>query len=307
MEGEVIDNYRPDMIWFDGLRTSMRNGHPPESYVREVIAHYYNNARAGNQDVTVCNKHGGEFNFPESFGLRCFENGRDMPTDIGPWFLIDRAIWSYVNNKKYRDGADYHVRSIIDVVSRGGIFLLSLTPRGDGSIPEEEQKIMRGIGRWMKVNGEAIYGTRPWKIHAEGPTVLRSMKKRNNGRVAEQWDWRKQFTAEDIRFTAKANVLYAIALAWPDSGNLIIRSLARGADVEIGAINLLGHKDQLKWNQTSDGLEVNLPAKQPCKYAFALKITAKDHIHAPAEVKRDNRQSSARTDCGFLFSRGGDN
>jgi len=89
---EVIDNYRPDMIWFDGLRTSMRNGHPPESYVREVIAHYYDNARANKQDVTVCNKHGGEFNFPESFGLRCFENGRDMPTDIGPWFLIDRAM-----------------------------------------------------------------------------------------------------------------------------------------------------------------------------------------------------------------------
>ena len=274
---EVIENYRPDMIWFDGLRTSMRNDHPPESYVQEVIAHYYNSATTNKQEVTICNKHGGEFNFPESFGLRCFENGRDMPTDVGPWFLIDRAIaypWSYVNNKRYKDGADYHVRSIVDVVSRGGIFLLSLTPKGDGSIPHEEQEIMRGIGRWMKVNGEAIYGTRPWKIYAEGPTVLRSMKKRNNGQVAEQWDWRKQLTPEDIRFTTKDGVLYAIALAWPEDGRLTVRSLVKGRDVKIGKVTLLGHKGKLGWNQTADGLEVSLPAKQPCEYAFALKISA---------------------------------
>jgi len=276
---EVIDNYRPDMIWFDGLRTSMRNDHPPESYVQQVIAHYYNSAAVNRQDVMVCNKHGGEFNFPELFGLRCFENGRDMPTDVGPWFLIDRAIaypWSYVNNKRYRDGADYHIRSIVDVVSRGGIFLLSLTPKGDGSIPEEEKEIMCGIGRWMKVNGEAIHGTRPWDVFAEGPTVLRSMKKRNNGQVAEQWDWRKQFTSEDIRFTTKGNALYAIALAWPEDGKLTVRSLGSDADLNIGIVTLLGHRGTLNWRQTANGLEVHLPAKRPCEYAFSLKITEKD-------------------------------
>jgi alpha-L-fucosidase len=276
---EVIDNYRPDMIWFDGLRTSMRNDHPPESFVQEVIAHYYNSATASKQDVTVCNKHGGEFNFPESVGLRCFENGRDMPTNVGPWFLIDRAIaypWSYVNNKKYRDGADYHIRSIIDVVSRGGIFLLSLTPKGDGSISEQEREIMHGIGRWMKVNGEAIYGSRPWKTYAEGPTVLRSMKKRNNGRVDEQWDWRKQFTSQDIRFTTKDNILYAIALEWPEDGRLTVRSLAKRFDLNIETVNLLGHEGTLRWNQTANGLEVNLPSEHPCEYAFTLKIAPKE-------------------------------
>jgi len=162
------------------------------------------------------------------------------------------------------------------VVSRGGIFLLSLTPKGDGSIPEEEKEIMRGIGRWMKVNGEAIHGTRPWDVFAEGPTVLRSMKKRNNGQVAEQWDWRKQFTSEDIRFTTKGNALYAIALAWPEDGMLTVRSLGSDAGLNIGIVTLLGHGGTLNWKQTAGGLEVHLPAKRPCEYAFSLKITEKD-------------------------------
>jgi len=81
----------------------MKNEHPPESYVLEVFAHYFNQARNRGQDVTICNKHAGDFNFPASFGLRCYENGRDMPLDVKPWFLIDRAIaypWCYVNNKQ---------------------------------------------------------------------------------------------------------------------------------------------------------------------------------------------------------------
>lgn len=275
---EVIDNYQPDMIWFDGLRTSMRNNHPPESYVREVIAHYYNAAVAAGRRVTVCNKHAGEFNFPEKFGLRSYENGRDMPVDIGPWFLIDRAIaypWSYVNNKRYRDGADYHVRSLVDVVSRGGIFLLSLTPKGNGSISSEEQEIMRGIGGWLKVNGEAIYGTRPWKIHAEGPTVTRGLKRNNKGEVKEQWDWRQNFTAQDIRFTTKGDTLYAIALQWPENGKLTVRSLAKNGNLEIDSVSLLGHRGLLKWNQHADGLHVDLPEKQPCEYAYSLRITTR--------------------------------
>ena len=274
---EVVSKYQPDLIWFDGLRTSMRHNHPPESYVLEVLADYFNRAAANGQEVTICNKHAGEFNFPASFGLRCYENGRDMATNVGPWFLIDRAIaypWSYVNDKKYKDGADYHVRSLVDLVARGGIFLLSLTPKGDGSIPVEEQEIMRGIGRWLKVNGEAIYGTRPWKTYAEGPTVTRGMKSNNKGEVKEQWDWRQDFTPEDIRFTTKGDTLYAIALNWPEDGNLTVRSLATGIGPKINSVSLLGHDGPLKWNQTDYGLKVAFPAAPPCEFAFALKITA---------------------------------
>jgi alpha-L-fucosidase len=83
----------------------------------------------------------------------------------------------------------------------------------------------------------------------------------------------KRFTPEDIRFTTKGDTLYAIALAWPEDGKLTVRSLARGADLNVGSISLLGHEGPLTWNQSADGLEVTLPPEKPCDYAFSLKIT----------------------------------
>ena len=108
-----------------------------------------------------------------------------------------------------------------------------------------------------------------------GPTVTRGLKRNNRGEEKEQWDWRKQFTPEDIRFTTKGDTLYATALAWPEDGNLIVRSLAKGADLNVGSVRLLGHEGLLTWSQSADGLEVTLPPEQPCDYAFSLKITAK--------------------------------
>ena len=124
--------------------------------------------------------------------MRSYENGRDMPEYQKGYWLSDRAIgypWSYINNKTYRDGPDYHVDSIVDVVSRGGIMFLSLTPMGDGSIPAKEVEIMKGIGQWMKLNGEAIYGTRRFSVFGEGPSkVTRQVKVKNRTKV--KWNLR---------------------------------------------------------------------------------------------------------------------
>jgi alpha-L-fucosidase len=253
----------------------MKNNHPSEGQVLDVLTYYFNQAGTRGQDVTVCNKHAGEFNFPPSFGLRCYENGRDMPLTVEPWFLIDRAIaypWCYVNNKRYKDGPDYHTKSLVDLVSRGGIFLLSLTPKGDGSIPEEEQAIIRGIGRWLKVNGQAIYGTRRWKVAGEGPAkmmVYNDAKKRMN------WNYRQPFTAQDIRFTQKGDTLYAIALNEPQDGRIVIKTLKEGSREypgKIHSVTMLGVKKPVSWKRTTRGLDIVFPKKKPCDYAYVFKI-----------------------------------
>lgn len=285
---EVIDNYQPDAIWFDGLRSCMKNNHPSEEQVKDVIAYYFNKAAGNKQDVTVCNKHAGDFNFPSSFGLLSYENGREMPLEVDPWFLIDRAIgypWCYVNDKQYRDGSGYHVKSLVDLVSRGGVFLLSLTPKGDGSIPEEEQRIMRGIGKWLKVNGDAIYGTRKWKIIGEGSA---EMLEYNDVKKRDDWNYRQDFTAEDIRFTMKGNTLYATALNWPENGKILIKTLSTNekicadkkisAEKEITGITMVATGKPLKWSRNASGLEVIFPKEKPCDFAYAVKIEVKGDL-----------------------------
>ena len=119
----------------------------------------------------------------------------------------------------------------------------------------------------MDVNGESIYGTRPWKIYGEGPTkvVEGSFKDTET----------KGFTGSDIRFTTKGRTLYAIALAWPDNGKLVVKSLGTASHLLTGpvtSVQLLGSKAKLKWRQGQEALIVDLPPQKPGEYAFAFKI-----------------------------------
>ncbi len=274
---EVVDTYKPDFIWFDGLSTSMKGGHPTEGTVKDAISYFYNESTKREQDVVVANKLAAKFNFPDHVGLKSYENGRDMPEHQKGYWLADRAIgypWSYVNNKKYRDGPDYQVDSIIDFTSRGGIMFLSLTPKGDGSIADEEIAIMKGIGRWMKVNGEAIYGTRRFSVFGEGPTKTTKQVK-IKGKTKIKWDHRK-LGGEDIRFTQKDNNLYSIALGWPKDGKLSIKTLASdygiSSEGKIEKISLLGTDEKITWTRDTKGLHVQFPKEEFGEFAYALKI-----------------------------------
>ncbi len=280
---EVINNYRPDALWFDGLSGSIKQEEIHQDTIVNIFEDYYANKAINGDDVVICNKLPGSkvWNFPLGFGLRCYENCRDMETNPKGYWLADRAIsypWSYVNNKFYKDKAPYQIRSLVDMVSRGGIMLMSLTPRGDGSIDPQSVEIMKGMGAWLDANGEAIYATRKWKIAAEGPTNMMRIKKGGNkkGEVAYRWDFRK-IDAKDIRFTrSKDNTkLYATVLGNPESGTYKVKCLAKGEKIATKGISKITHiatNTEVKWERTEDGLTIQFPKEGVSDIANAFRI-----------------------------------
>jgi len=277
---EVMDKYDPDFIWFDGLRGSINNGATPDSLVRKAFAYYYNKAEQAGKEVIIANKLPASrvFNFPEEFGLLCYENCRDMPEHQDNYWLADRAIgypWSYVNDKVYKHRADYHVRSLIDMVSRGGIFFLSLTPMGNGAIHEEEQTIMRNIGKWLKANGEAIYNTRRWRVFGEGPAQL-TEHHQVNGKDKIRWNFNK-LSFRDVRFTRSKDkkYLYAIVLGWPEDRKTVIKALNSGEKIAtegIRNITLLDSDEEIRWDRGEEGLTIYFPEKRPNEITYAFRI-----------------------------------
>jgi alpha-L-fucosidase len=163
---------------------------------------------------------------------------------------------------------------LADIVSKNGNLMLSVPVRGDGTIDSDEVKIVSGIGDWLKVNGEAIYSTRPWKIFGEGPATRNFVKGQFDGqRDADT----RLFTPADIRFTQSKDgkTLYAIVLAFPADGKITIQSLAENSAFwpdKIGSLRMLGVNGKLKFTRDENGLHLTLPDKRPCDIAFALKI-----------------------------------
>ena len=162
---------------------------------------------------------------------------------------------------------EWLVGDLVDVVSKNGALLLNIGPKPDGTIPAPEEEILLGIGEWLALNGEAIYGTRPWKVFGEGPTQV------SEGSFADTK--RTTFTGQDFRFTTRGEILYAVALAWPGS-EAMIKSLSTTSGLwegGIGSVRLLGYDAPLAYKRTAAGLAISLPGEPPCRHAYVLKIS----------------------------------
>jgi len=254
---ELVDNYQPDLLYTDG-------GVPFGNEVgRRMIAHLYNSSAArnsGKPDVVYTCKQ-------QSNGMWVEDLERGVMPGIRPYpWQTDTSIgdWYYNRNWKYR-GADWVIQMLVDIVAKNGNLLINVVQRPDGSLDPEAKKILDEMAKWIAINGEGIYETRPWLVHGEGPVRAKG------GSFGEDF----KYSAEDIRFTTKGdNTLYAFALGWPGDGKLIIRSLAKlpGVTGKITGIKLLG-SGEVKWTQDNQGLSVEIPAQQPCDYAVCLKIT----------------------------------
>ncbi len=203
---------------------------------------------------------------PQGRWIQDLERGVMAGINPEPW-QTDTSIgdWYYNRNWKFRP-VTWVIHMLADIVSKNGNLLLNVVQRPDGSLDPEVEQMLAQLAAWNAVNGEAIFGTRPWRVHGEGAVQSAG------GAFKEDF----AYSARDIRFTTKGATLYAIALGWPDSGQLVIKSLAAPADRNVNCIQhieLLGHQGKLPFAQTTKDLTVTLPDVKPCDFACALKIT----------------------------------
>ena len=258
---EVIDRYRPDLIYFDSHLTVIEEAHR-----RSLLAYCYSKADEWGHPVVVTYK---DADLPEGVAVLDLERGHVENLTPQPWMTdtsIDRNSWCHVANADYRS-ATWLVHTLIDVVSKNGCLLLDVAPTAEGEIPEAQVERLMSMGRWLKLNGEAIYGTRPWRLYGEGPT------RAGGGAFTEEQT--REFTPQDIRFTTKGHALYAIVLGWPRT-RLAIRSLGQAtaqAEERVMDVRLLGHRTPLTFHQEADALLVDMPAQPPCEHAYVLRVT----------------------------------
>ncbi|SHJ10092.1 alpha-L-fucosidase [Pseudozobellia thermophila] len=258
---EIVDKYSPDLVWFDNKMDVIG-----EDYRKEFLRYYYNQAAKKDQKVVVTYKF---YDLAKGTAVLDLERSRMKEKKEFPWLTddsIDWNSWSHIKNPKYKS-VNRLVDFLVDVVSKNGAVLLNITPKANGEIPEPVKERLLQMGQWLKTNGEAIYGTRPFKVYGEGETRV------TEGHLSEEKN--PDNTSKDIRFTTKNGQLYAIALDWPADNRLLIKTLKKGNKVftePIRRIELLGHDGPLGFKVAPDGLHIKLPEKKVGDHAFVFKI-----------------------------------
>ena len=227
------------------------------------IANFYNingGHRGKVQDVYTCKQ--------PSNGRWAQDYERGVNASISPYpWQTDTSIgdWYYNKHWKYQP-VSWTAHMLVDIVIKNGNLLLNVVLKPDGTLDPEVETMLQQLADWTALTGEAIYGTRPWLVYGEGTVQARGGAFREN----------MTYSAKDIRFTTKGKTLYATALGWPDDGKMIIKSLAKTADTKqnkIKKVELLGYKGGLKFDQTADGLTVELPDVKLSDLTCALRIT----------------------------------
>jgi alpha-L-fucosidase len=260
---EIVQKYHPEVMWFDWWigQPSVREN------LTRFAAFYYNTSLKSGDHVGVINYK--DLAMEEHSAVLDLERGQLPGIRSIPWQTdtsVGNNSWGYIRNDTFKT-PQFIVHQLIDIVSKNGNLLLNIGPRADGTIPDEVQHILLDVGAWLKVNGEAIYGTRPWKMYGEGPTKVA-------GGSFHDTDT-KPYSAEDFRFTEKGGTLYAIELGWPANHEAVIHSLTAatlGKGRQIHSMQLLGSEGNLHFEQLADGLHVHLPEQAAGKYAYALRI-----------------------------------
>ena len=259
---EIVDKYHPDIVYFDwwiGQALIRPN-------LTRFAAFYYNNSLKYGDHVGVINYK--DYAMQEHSAVLDVERGQ--LAELRPLYWqtdtsVSNKSWGYINDDTFKS-PEFIVHQLIDIVSKNGNLLLNIGPKSDGTIPEQVKQVLLGVGGWLDVNGEAIYGTRPWRIYGEGPTKAAAGAFHDTDVT--------NYTSDDFRFTTKGGALYVIGLSWPGNGEAVVRSLASAVGGErVKGVSLLGSGAKVQFDQQGDGLHVKLPGQPPSKYAYVLRVT----------------------------------
>lgn len=258
---EVVHRYRPDLLYFDARLNTIRERHR-----QDFVAYYYNQAVEWGREVGITYKNQ---DLQAGAGILDIERGRMSALQDFVWLTDDSICWkswAHLHDPNYKS-VKRLIDSLVDIVSKNGNLLLDIPPTADGRIPEAVRERLLGVGAWLAVNGEAIYGTRPWHTFGEGPTEIRG------GHFSEKEN--PDLTAADIRFTTRDHALYAICMGWPE-GPVRVRSIHPGtvAPERIVAVRLLGVDGELDWSMDEQGMTIQLHRAMPrCEHAYAVKVS----------------------------------
>jgi alpha-L-fucosidase len=185
-------------------------------------------------------------------------------TCIGSWHY-QRSLFE---NHRYKTTTQV-VQMLIDIVSKNGNLMLSVPVRGDGTIDEDEVAFLEAMAKWIGVNGEAIYSTRPYTVYGEGPSVTATAPRGQFGGARDV----RNYTPQDFRFTARGDTLYAFIMSWPGEQALIASLATDKSPGRVGKVELLGHPGDLAFTHDAQGLSVRLPQNPANEHSNVLKIS----------------------------------
>ena len=263
---EIQEKYHPDMMWLDDIPIYTRDGNnvrkgkarPEIQYfddrIRGMITDFMNQGAARGQAVYVNNK-GGSRNWPD--GVGCLEEDNMKMAFIGPKW---QSCTTFGTSYGYLEGDPYKsvervIHDLIDVVSRNGNFLINIGPKADGSIPEPQLERLRAMGEWLAINGEAIYGTRYWKVAGQA--------------------------SEQLAFTTKGKSLFAIKMESPDAPFTIDATAGWTVD-KVKSVRVLGSDATVLWEVTSSGLQITPPDDLGASlHAWTFEIVTNDNDASP--------------------------
>lgn len=256
---EVIDGYQPDLLWFDARMERIGERHR-----QDFAAYYYNEAAKWNREVGITYKNE---DMGKGSGILDVERGRMSNLQPFKWLTDDSVCWqswAHLSEPEYKS-AKRLIDGLVDIVSKNGNLLLNIPPRADGTIPEEVQALLLDMGKWLDINGEAIYGTRPWQVFGEGPTKV------YEGHFSEKEN--DLMSARDIRFTRKGETIYATIMGIPYE-TIRINSLNEDAlkGKQISSIKLLGSDESIQFSQDAKGLSIQPPKSKPSDIALSFKL-----------------------------------